>query len=173
MIEQIDALSIIASEFSDFAKMPISKRTHVNLTEIIDNSIVLFKNYDNITFSFIVDDKSDFTVYADKEQLLRAFNNLLTNSIQAIGSKVNGVIEIKLDRQFSNIVVEITDNGEGISDEISGKIFSPNFTTKSGGMGLGLAIVKNIVINAGGSIEFVSNAGHTTFTLVFPAFKNR
>jgi signal transduction histidine kinase len=173
MIEQIDALSIIASEFSDFAKMPVNKRTYTNLTEIIDSTLVLFKNYDNITFSFLYDNKSDSTVYADKEQLLRAFNNLITNSIQAIGKKANGKIEINLERQHAKLVVEIADNGEGISEEISDKIFSPNFTTKSGGMGLGLAIVKNIVVNAGGSIEYHSRAGEgTTFIVVFPASQN-
>jgi signal transduction histidine kinase len=121
----------------------------------------------------LYDNKSDSTVYADKEQLLRAFNNLITNSIQAIGKKANGKIEINLERQHAKLVVEIADNGEGISEEISDKIFSPNFTTKSGGMGLGLAIVKNIVVNAGGSIEYHSRAGEgTTFIVVFPGSQN-
>ena len=49
------------------------------------------------------------------------------------------------------------------------KIFSPNFTTKSGGMGLGLAMVKNIVDSAGGKISFSSEKGSgTTFVIELP-----
>jgi signal transduction histidine kinase len=67
-------------------------------------------------------------------------------------------------------VVEISDNGGGISDDISGKIFSPNFTTKSGGMGLGLAIVKSVIDNSGGEISYKSVKGQgTTFIILLPA----
>lgn len=169
MIEQIDALSIIASEFSDFAKMPFTNKIKIDLVEIIQNTIILFKTYDKINFHFVYDEHENYSVYADKEQLLRAFNNLIKNSIQAIGNSPNGKIEIIMKRQFQNIAVEITDNGDGISEEIAGKIFSPNFTTKSGGMGLGLAIVKNIIENSGGEISYKSGKNRgTTFSIILP-----
>jgi len=169
MIEQIDALSIIASEFSDFAKMPIRQKSKTDLVEILKSTISLFKTYDKINFIFEFDDQEFFTVFTDKEQLLRAFNNLIKNAIQAIGTSPDGNIEIMMKRQFQNIIVEITDNGDGISDEIAGKIFSPNFTTKSGGMGLGLAIVKNIIENSGGEISYKSaNERGTTFRVTLP-----
>jgi len=170
MIEQIDSLSIIASEFSDFAKMPVAKKENINLVEIIKSSISLYKNYNDIKIDFSFNAGHDYVVFADKEQLLRAFSNLLKNSVQAIGNQPDGRIDIRLSRNYQEHVIEISDNGGGIPEEISGKIFSPNFTTKSGGMGLGLAIVKNVIDNSGGQISYESVKGQgTTFTIVLPA----
>lgn len=170
MIEQIDSLSIIASEFSDFAKMPVAKKENTDLVEIIKSSMSLFKNYDQINFEFDYETGRSYEVFADKEQLLRAFNNLLKNSIQAIGNNQDGNIHISIQRKFNEIMVEISDNGGGIPEDISGKIFSPNFTTKSGGMGLGLAIVKKVIENSGGEIHYESEKGQgTTFIIRLPA----
>jgi nitrogen fixation/metabolism regulation signal transduction histidine kinase len=170
MIEQIDSLSIIATEFSDFAKMPVTKKEQADLVEIIKSSISLFKNYDQVTIDFQYDQNKRFSVFADKEQLLRALNNLLKNSIQAIGDKTDGKIKIILKQNYREHIIEIVDNGRGIQDEIASKIFSPNFTTKSGGMGLGLAIVKNVIDNSGGNITYESAKGRgTTFTILLPA----
>ncbi len=169
MIEQIDTLSAIASEFSDFAKMPITRKENTNLGELILNTISLFKNYENIQITLNKQSFGEFIVYADKEQLLRALNNLLKNSIQAIGNKAEGkiIIDIKGRNQYCEI--RISDNGGGIPAELKEKIFSPNFTTKSGGMGLGLAIVKSVIVNSGGDISYKSAAENgTTFIISLP-----
>jgi signal transduction histidine kinase len=172
MIEQIDTLSAIASEFSDFAKMPLSKKENTNLEEVIQSTISLFKNYENIKISFDKQSFGEFIVYADKEQLLRAFNNLLKNSIQAIGEQPDGKIDINIEGRNQNCVIRITDNGGGIPEELKNKIFSPNFTTKSGGMGLGLAIVKSVIVNSGGEISYTSSNGNgTTFSIMLPLVK--
>ena len=71
-------------------------------------------------------------------------------------------MEIKGNR----VVVTISDNGSGIPEEIRGKMFTPNFTTKSSGMGLGLSIVKRYVENAGGRIWFESESGKGTMFCV-------
>ena len=169
MIEQIDTLSAIASEFSDFAKMPLSKKENTNLGEIIQSTISLFKNYENIKISFNKQSFDEFIVYADKEQLLRAFNNLLKNSIQAIGDRPDGKIDIIIKSRNQNCEIRIYDNGGGIPNELKDKIFSPNFTTKSGGMGLGLAIVKSVIVNSGGDISYKSiEQDGTTFIIKLP-----
>jgi hypothetical protein len=63
----------------------------------------------------------------------------------------------------------VSDNGIGISEENTTKVFEPKFTTKSSGMGLGLAMVKNIVETYNGSITFTSHLGEgTTFKVSFP-----
>lgn len=169
MIDQIETLSSIASEFSDFAKMPLGKKEKVDLFEIIQNSISLFKNYDNISISFDYPEDDHIYVFADKEQLLRAFNNLLKNSVQAIGEKPGGKIHIHLRRSANQALIKLYDNGGGISTDLSDKIFSPSFTTKSGGMGLGLAIVKNVINLSGGNISFTSIEGKgTEFNISLP-----
>jgi len=169
MIEQIDTLSVIASEFSDFAKMPDSHKIMVDVSEIIQNSISLFKNYTNIQIGFYPAEKLQYFIFADKEQLLRAFNNLLKNAVQAIGETNAGKIDIRISKHDKSCHIEIFDSGKGISKEFTEKIFSPNFTTKSGGTGLGLAIVKNIIISSGGEISFesVPRKG-TTFKIRLP-----
>ena len=72
----------------------------------------------------------------------------------------------KTENQF---VLEVSDNGIGISPENAAYIFEPKFTTKNSGMGLGLAIIKNIIENYKGTITFVTKEGKgTTFTVTLP-----
>jgi signal transduction histidine kinase len=110
-------------------------------------------------------------VNADKTQLLRVFNNLLKNSVQAIGNKEEGKIDISVTMEQKNYLIIITDNGSGIPTEKTDKIFTPNFTTKTGGMGLGLAMVKSIIESTGGKIWFESeeNIG-TSFYITLPLY---
>jgi two-component system, NtrC family, nitrogen regulation sensor histidine kinase NtrY len=171
MIEQIETLSVIASEFSDFAKMPATRKEPLNISDVIHNAISLFKNYQNITLSVSLPQYNKPVIYADKDQMMRAFNNLLTNAVQAIGTHKQGKIQIVATCDHHECIIKFEDNGGGIPDEIAGKIFSPNFTTKSGGMGLGLAIVRSIIINSGGDIKYESIPGKgTTFIIALPLF---
>jgi len=169
IVEQIDSLSIIASEFSDFAKMPKSKFEKTDITEVIRNSIGLFRNTTKIQFLF--DHSKKYNVRADKEQLLRVFNNLIKNSLQAISDPEKGLIDISIEEDDEYLVLRFTDNGSGIPKDQRDKVFYPNFTTKSSGLGLGLAMVKSIVQNAGGEITFESEEGiRTTFIIVLPVY---
>jgi two-component system nitrogen regulation sensor histidine kinase NtrY len=169
MIEQIDSLSFIASEFSDFSRMPDPKNENLELNEIIRNAVVLYKNMTTIRIDY-KSMSADAFVIADRKQLMRVFANLFNNSIQAIGEENHGVIQIDLQTLNNKHIITITDNGSGISPDQTGKIFQPNFTTKSGGMGLGLAIVKNIILTSGGEIGFSSDPGKgTVFTITFPS----
>ena len=169
MIEQIDSLSFIASEFSDFSRMPDHKNEKLELNEIIRNAVALYKSMTNIFIDF-KSISSEAFVIADRKQLMRVFANLFNNSIQAIGIENKGLIQIELRILNDKHIITITDNGSGISSDQAVKIFQPNFTTKSGGMGLGLAIVKNIIITTRGEIEFESDPGKgTVFTITFPS----
>ncbi|SFG57531.1 sensor histidine kinase [Pedobacter insulae] len=168
-IEQIDSLATIASEFSNFAKMPDTKLENLRLIPIIEQAIRVFNSIDNVEISMTNQVKEDLLVLGDKDQLLRTFNNLLKNAIEAAEGKEKGVIRIKVINDQKFAFVEVEDNGKGIEENLQNKIFVPNFTTKSSGTGLGLAFVKQAIENAGGTIHFVSvpNAG-TTFYLSFP-----
>lgn len=169
IIDQIDTLSNIATEFSNFAKMPRANFEKVNLNDTLQNSISLFHDAGNTELQFKKQVTEDAWVWADKEQLLRVFTNLLKNAVQAIPEDRKGLIQVVLDREKNSYLVTITDNGVGISTDNLSKIFVPNFTTKNGGMGLGLAMVKNIVENTGGRIRFETlvNRG-TTFFVFLP-----
>ena len=169
IIEQIDNLTSIANEFSNFAKMPKPNTVAIPISTIINDVIQLYSG-SGTTIKYNKHTKTEPEIIADKEQITRVFINLVTNSLQAISPHKKGRINIDV---FTNgtetIRIEIADNGTGISPAIGGKLFEPNFTTKSGGMGLGLAIVKNIIENTGGSIYYRSiQEEGTTFTIELP-----
>ncbi|MFZ4401405.1 MAG: ATP-binding protein [Bacteroidales bacterium] len=167
IVEQIDSLSLIASEFSDFAKMPRSDFEKVEISKALQNTIGLFKDSTENKISFDCQIPDHCFVYADKKQLLRVFNNLIKNAVQAIPPSVKGEISIKLEKKDNSFEIKITDNGVGIENKQQSKIFSPYFTTKSGGMGLGLAMVKSIIESTDGKIWFTSEAGKgTTFVIL-------
>jgi signal transduction histidine kinase len=172
MTEQIESLSAIASEFSDFAKMPVTQPENIDLNEILENVKELYQDTSRIRFEFRYDSRVPHTILGDRKQLLRVFTNLTNNAVQAIGNKEEGIISIELESEDTKYSLKISDSGGGISTEQSDRIFQPNFTTKSGGMGLGLAIVKSIIHSLGGEISFVSKEGSgTTFILIFPALE--
>jgi signal transduction histidine kinase len=167
-VEQIESLSSIASEFSAFAKMPETRIERLNVFEVLTQAVVVFKQMDNIRISFLAPEQP-FTISADRDQLLRCFNNLLKNAIEAIPQGRQGVIEINHLITNKNILLSIKDNGNGIAENLREKIFEPNFTTKSSGTGLGLAFVKNSIENAGGKVWFETAMGEgTTFYISLP-----
>ncbi len=168
ILEQIDNLSHIASEFSNFAKMPQAKSENFVLDELVISVYDLFKERENIDFSLAIPDENT-TVLADKKQMMRVFNNLIKNAIQAIPENKRGKIDVIMEKLHETVVVKIVDNGVGIPEEKQSSIFVPNFTTKNSGMGLGLAISRNIVENAKGSITFETEEHvGTTFYVELP-----
>jgi len=169
IIDQIDTLSDIASEFSNFAKMPKAKTEKVDIDKTLRLSLELFIELP--TADIVYENKSTIPleIVADHNQISRVFNNLLKNAIQAIPEETKGKINVKVDRVDDKILITIQDNGTGISDDQKAKIFTPNFTTKTSGMGLGLAMVKNIVENSEGKIWFETAVDcGTTFYVSFP-----
>ena len=99
----------------------------------------------------------------------RLFTNLLTNAAQACSEQAECIVTIREKRSGNNIIVSITDNGEGIPADMQSKIFTPNFTTKTSGTGLGLAMCKSIVEQSGGHIWFDTEPGKgTTFYVQLP-----
>ena len=169
MIGQIDLLSEIADEFSNFAELPKAKMKSINLSVIIRNTISLYSHHKNVKIAH--DQLNDMVVFGDENQLTRVFNNLLKNSIQAIES--NGEISISTEMNNLQNVILIEDNGVGIPTEFEGKIFEPKFTTKTSGKGLGLPIVAQIIRNHGGEISLMKkNTKGTCFRITLPIFKD-
>ncbi len=167
-IEQIESLSTIATEFSNFAKMPIAKLERINVFAVIEQVVDLFKATENVQFTIQKDSNNNYLL-VDRDQIARAFTNLIKNAIQSIPEDRPGKVLVKINREQQTLLIKIEDNGVGIERETFEKIFYPNFTTKSSGTGLGLAFVKNVIEQAGGEIQFISeiNIG-TTFILKVP-----
>ena len=170
LVQQIDTLSSIATEFSSYAKLPQPKAQNLNLVEVLENVVLLYQTVENADVTSDFGGHTNVPAFVDKEQMTRVFVNIIKNATQAIPEGVRGKIHVSLDvKDDSKIVVRIADNGCGIPDEIREKLFTPNFTTKSSGSGLGLAMVRNMVVNANGDITFESEVGKgTTFIITLP-----
>ena len=172
LVEQIDTLTNIADEFSNFAKMPRAKNEPIDLVVVLKGCIDLFKASQNVKIKFN-DPEEELLVNADKDQFIRVFNNLITNGIQSIPEERQGLLLIEISGTRKVVSVTIKDNGSGISQEVVAHLFTPNFTTKTHGAGLGLAMVKNIVENAGGEVSFETKIDEgTTFFLSLPRMAN-
>ena len=165
LIQQIDTMSTIASAFSNFAEMPAQQGEKINIIETTRLALKIFKEK-HITFN---SEHSNIQVSIDRTQMVRIVTNLIKNAVEACGSIEDPLIQVIIKKKNKKVVIDISDNGIGISKEIKSKIFEPKFTTKTSGMGLGLGMVKNLVSSYGGSISFKSkiNLG-TSFIISFP-----
>ena len=167
LVEQIDQLTNIAGDFSQFANINNSKAELVNICDVLLSLVSLYssENYVQIHHQL---KKHIVNINADKNQIMRLFTNIIKNAVEASASK--NIINIYIDKKVNNgnVLISIKDEGEGIPEEMHSKIFSVNFTTKSSGTGLGLAICKGIVESANGKIWFETSTSGTTFFVEFP-----
>ncbi len=150
MLQQIDTLVSIADAFSRFADMPKVKKETFDVKDLIEHATAIFSNL-NISVTL---PEHPVNVLADRDQLLRVFNNLIKNAWQAVPAERDPIIEINLTEKTNTVLISITDNGTGIDQSKKERIFEPSFTTKTHGMGLGLAMSKSILESLNGNIWF-------------------
>ena len=161
---QIKQIENLVNEFSDFARMPKPVFKNNDLIEILNENIELLKKLDKtIKINFSKKEKK-ILFESDKEQLGRAFFNLIKNSIESIQQKSENTsnfekkISIEISQNNDHINFIIIDNGIGF-DEVKNNIkdiLNPYFTTKKKGTGLGLSIVNKIINDHNGELKFIS-----------------
>ncbi|RZA03967.1 MAG: hybrid sensor histidine kinase/response regulator [Sphingobacteriaceae bacterium] len=175
IVDFIDRSAEQASEiFDDFLAFvnntPV-KKLPVNLNKIADEAIEqaeINEHASQITISKNIPE--NLVIHGDESKLRRTIVNLVNNAVDALyDNKVaNASVNITGFVQQSNVIITISDNGPGITDEIMTTLFEPFVTkNKSNGTGLGLAIVKQYVNAHGGEIV-VSNNNGATFTITIP-----
>jgi signal transduction histidine kinase len=166
LVEQIQSLSTIASDFSRFAKPFESELEEVDLNKMLHDIDQLYQHDERI---HIEPDLSQdaLPIMAAQDELKRVFINLVKNASEAMPH--GGVIYLRSYQHKEHAYVDVIDNGQGITEDHKAKIFVPNFSTKTSGTGLGLAISKKIVEAHRGEIDFASVPGSgTTFTIALP-----
>lgn len=169
LIEQIENLSRIAGTFSQFARMPDTRLSRVDVADKLFHVTELYRSNHHQTILNYTGPESGVFAMSDNDQIIQVFNNILKNAIQATSQHAKGKIDVLLRSSETEITIEISDNGPGIPDDLRDDIFRPGFTTKTSGMGLGLSITRNFVEYWGGKISFVTDSeSGTTFTIKLP-----
>ncbi len=168
LIEQIDQLSKIAGDFSQFANIGNAQMEPLDLQEVIESVVRLYRTHPGLIIHWNSMEQP-ITVLADRVQMSRLLTNLLQNASEARAAEETVEVSILLELKNGVVLLSVKDNAGGIPLAMQSKIFTPNFTTKSSGTGLGLAMCKGIVENANGRIWFETEEGNgTTFFIELP-----
>ena len=181
VLEHIDILTETANEFSTFAKLYSEEPVLMDLDKTLKDQILIFDNKENIKIQYI--GMENALVMAPRPQLIRVFVNLITNAIQAVEIRQKEAADNGEDIFEGHVVIclrnsirdgyydiVVDDNGSGVKEENLNRLFTPNFTTKSGGTGLGLAICRNIIEKCDGEITYRKSfgLGGASFTVILP-----
>jgi len=143
----------IVDSLRRFARLDQAEKDTVDIHEGIENTLTLVHH----KIKGRIEVERDFAelpaIECYPNQLNQVFMNILVNASQAIEDK--GTITIKTSLKQERVVIEISDTGSGIPEDIRSRIFDPGFTTKGAGVGtgLGLAIVHQIIEDHSGSVE--------------------
>jgi two-component system nitrogen regulation sensor histidine kinase NtrY len=172
LITEIENLKAIVGRFSDFAKMPQPELGTVNLNDIVRNVVKLFEGQFSavgrpaITPELHLEEDLP-TIQADATLLHRALENLVLNAMDAMPA--GGVLMLRTQHTPTEVSLEVSDTGTGLTPEESERLFTPYYTTKQHGTGLGLAIVQAVVADHGGRISIESETGvGTSFHIELP-----
>ena len=172
LVEQIDHLSQIATDFAQFANIGRTKNQVFNLNDSIKHVSSLYSANEKLHIA-LSPHKEKIMIRADRTQINRLLTNLIQNAIQSVPETRVAEIEIETKEDNGSVILSVRDNGSGIPEHMTSKIFTPNFTTKTSGTGLGLAMCKGIVEKLDGRIWFETREDeYTIFSVELPLNKN-
>lgn len=186
--EETDRIVSLVDRMEVFSDERPIDRVPVNIHVVLDHVKAIATNGFASKIRIVEDyDPSLPPVYANRDQLVQVFLNLVKNAAEAIGNDPNG--EIVLSTAFRpgirlsvpgtqnrvSLPLEfcVRDNGSGVPPDILPILFDPFITTKQNGSGLGLALVAKIIGEHGGVIECDSTARGTTFRILMPAWSQQ
>ena len=172
--EEVDRLNRIVVDFL-FAVRPINVQLEERDLNDVIRDLLKFVRYEleeaNIELTAELDPVLE-PIALDEKYLKQALMNMVKNAIAAMPE--GGTLLVQTSRRGDEVVLRISDNGVGMSDDVLGKIFEPYFTTKDFGSGIGLTLVYKVIKEHMGEISVISHEGKgTTFTITLPVPQTR
>ncbi|MDX8571841.1 ATP-binding protein [Elizabethkingia sp. HX QKY] len=155
------------NNYRQVAELPKPKLQKISIRPVIEKVLRLMESEFQNKNIILTANIKDYMILADEKMLERSLINLLTNALHAVEDLDNGKIEINTDQQNTRTVIQVKDNGIGISEQISDKIFLPFFTTRNSGSGIGLTLTKSIMEAHNGYINFRKQQQGSVFELWF------
>jgi nitrogen fixation/metabolism regulation signal transduction histidine kinase len=168
LLLEIANLKSIIHRFSEFSKMPQPQLREVSLPELIQGAIQVYEaQFQKMNINCRKEFSGTEKIYADPELLHRAVSNLVLNAIDAMPK--GGTLTLRTSATNTSALIEVSDEGTGLTREECDRLFTPYYTSKAHGTGLGLAIVQSIVSDHGGRISVKSQPGEgSTFIIELP-----
>ena len=173
IITQVDELKRLVSEFSQFARMPKVQKSQNNITELAENTLILYREAHK-DIHFQCSETEPVPIFSfDREQIKRCLINLIDNAVAVLPDGGTIQIELSPDAEMENVFIRVYDSGPGISKEDKLKLFEPYFSTKKTGTGLGLAIVATIISDHNGYIRVQDNEPEGSIFIIELPLLNR
>jgi len=173
VVEQSGRAAVIIGRLRDFvrkrAPRPAATPPRVIVDNVLHFTAAELRHHDVVMHSSVTPDLPP--VCADRVQIEQVLVNLITNAIQALARVPAGGRRITLEAVMedeSSVAFRVRDNGCGIGPEHRARLFTPFFTTRSGGLGLGLSISRTIVEDHGGRIACTVEGDETRFCFTLP-----
>jgi len=164
---QIDVLAEIAQDFASLADIGVQDLERVSLSSVVDEVVDLFQIADHGVRWDIDGFHEDVFVRGSRSHLLRVFNNVMTNALQAMAKQTDKVMRLDCVESNKGWRITIQDNGVGIEESLIEQVFQPHFTLKKNGSGLGLSITKSVVQQLSGTIKVSSLHGAWTIVEIW------
>jgi signal transduction histidine kinase len=176
--EEIRHIDTIVQNFLEFSRPPKLKMQPLSPSMVVDMALQLLRHrlrsYDVSVTLDRAQPLPDVTV--DPEQLKEVLVNLIINACEAIGNGGRITIRETMGNEpgSETAIIQISDNGPGIAEQLADKVFQPFFTTKEEGTGLGLSIVERIINEHGGQIRLEPKEGMgASFVITLPVIRRR
>lgn len=170
ILEESQRINQLINNFLDLARPKETRWELVDLREVLEKTLLLLSPQAHRLGIEVKTEvpKDPLFLKVDPEQMRQAFMNIGVNALEAMPD--GGILKVKIrDNGQGRVLIQFSDTGKGIPEEIRGRIFDPFFTTKERGTGLGLAIAQRIISEHGGGIEVEDGEkGGTTFTIRLP-----
>lgn len=167
---QSQSLLHFVETYRKFTKIPLPNKQDIKVSDLFDRIRILYGSFaesDNIAFK-VSNPAEDITVFVDEGQMVQVLINLVKNAVEAFEKNAKGSIKLWAEKNSNSghTHLFISDNGEGIPEDMKENIFVPFFTTKNNGSGIGLSLVSQILRLHNGSIELLESEEETVFKML-------